>query len=75
MAVNVKVLKISTHTPTWGVTDIGSKLSGKLHDFNSHAHVGRDVRHRIGARYYRYFNSHAHVGRDHPLSFQGSFGL
>ena len=35
-----------------------------LFDFNSHAHVERDVICGIGFQYSFYFNSHAHVERD-----------
>ena len=35
-----------------------------MEDFNSHAHVGRDVQHVYTAKNVADFNSHAHVGRD-----------
>ena len=34
---------ISTHTLTWSVTIAGVKLINALYDFNSHAHVERDL--------------------------------
>ena len=33
-------------------------------NFNSHAHVERDLRKQKPVRHIRYFNSHAHVERD-----------
>ena len=36
----------------------------KILDFNSHAHVERDLRAEIGDRRRCHFNSHAHVERD-----------
>ena len=34
---------ISTHTLTWSVTDKRILIDGGLCDFNSHAHVERDI--------------------------------
>ena len=36
-------LKISTHTLTWSVTMGLGKISDIKQDFNSHAHVERDI--------------------------------
>ena len=55
---------ISTHTLTWSVTIAGVKLINALYDFNSHAHVERDVRCFTTYLLHCYFNSHAHVERD-----------
>ena len=59
-----EALEISTHTLTWSVTDICKDKSSMTENFNSHAHVERDV--ATNMVYYRYsnFNSHAHVERD-----------
>ena len=35
-----------------------------VHNFNSHAHVERDVRVTVGKEIIDNFNSHAHVERD-----------
>ena len=35
--------RISTHTLTWSVTSIQTRLSTGKADFNSHAHVERDA--------------------------------
>ena len=45
-----------------------SKLIAELKqmlDFNSHAHVERDLDHRLQQAHEIHFNSHAHVERDH----------
>ena len=61
---NSGLVKISTHTLTWSVTENGyGRTSAHMH-FNSHAHVERD---RTGGRsgwHTSDFNSHAHVERD-----------
>ena len=56
--------KISTHTLTWSVTADKTTLKGVKGNFNSHAHVERDI-----ILFWRFvlllnFNSHAHVERD-----------
>ena len=48
-----------------------SKLIAELKqmlDFNSHAHVERDLDHRLQQAHEIHFNSHAHVERDSYLS-------
>ena len=58
------ILKISTHTLTWSVTDLINTNKIQLNDFNSHDHVERDFflcRFFLG---FCHFNSHAHVERD-----------
>ena len=57
-------LKISTHTLTWSVTRIVATLQLFFLNFNSHAHVERDVVVQKNIHYLRNFNSHAHVERD-----------
>ena len=54
---------ISTHTLTWSVT-LSSKSATITGDFNSHAHVERDVLLRGYLPPVSNFNSHAHVERD-----------
>ena len=59
-----EIIKISTHTLTWSVTGCGQAKGTNEKNFNSHAHVERDM-----TRYYILFvrsdfNSHAHVERD-----------
>ena len=34
---------ISTHTLTWSVTGVPQTWGGDYHNFNSHAHVERDI--------------------------------
>ena len=55
---------ISTHTLTWSVTKSNINNKQMYKNFNSHAHVERDV----GGSDVTYedsdFNSHAHVERD-----------
>ncbi len=55
---------ISTHTLTWSVTILFAISDTIERNFNSHAHVERDLGYYM--LYYRYgnFNSHAHVERD-----------
>ena len=55
---------ISTHTLTWSVTTPYHQTWYPIPDFNSHAHVERDLRFRFEFSYSFYFNSHAHVERD-----------
>ena len=57
-------IAISTHTPTWGVTGRVYMLPVSQGNFNSHAHVGRDLPDMLLSRCLTNFNSHAHVGRD-----------
>ena len=62
-------LLISTHTLTWSVTDPISRMRTDHEDFNSHAHVERDVYIETLQSIFPNFNSHAHVERDVlPLS-------
>ena len=55
---------ISTHTLTWSVTQQAVDKINAMFDFNSHAHVERDLRFSTLALYHANFNSHAHVERD-----------
>ena len=55
---------ISTHTLTWSVTYSGFATGTNYQDFNSHAHVERDLRSSVPLMKLRNFNSHAHVERD-----------
>ena len=57
-------LFISTHTLTWSVTLKPLHSAALMIDFNSHAHVERDLQHRYVGLKCSYFNSHAHVERD-----------
>ena len=58
------IIRISTHTLTWSVTEtVNNQLSISL-DFNSHAHVERDISIIYSPQHYLHFNSHAHVERD-----------
>ena len=55
---------ISTHTLTWSVTN---RLTGNVANninFNSHAHVERDLATAVAMVTRCHFNSHAHVERD-----------
>ena len=56
-------LRISTHTLTWSVTICKDK-SSMTENFNSHAHVERDLGTQYGLIREFNFNSHAHVERD-----------
>ena len=55
--------RISTHTLTWSVTQ-SDYLWLEDNDFNSHAHVERDVNAASVPDIAEDFNSHAHVERD-----------
>ena len=55
---------ISTHTLTWSVTSIVEQGRNLWDDFNSHAHVERDIYCAVNIKRLRDFNSHAHVERD-----------
>ena len=57
-------LVISTHTLTWSVTRKLKKKENGIADFNSHAHVERDLVKMYKCKTIKYFNSHAHVERD-----------
>ena len=46
---------ISTHTLTWSVTITGLKRGDNNADFNSHAHVERDMRYRCHSQKCRLF--------------------
>ena len=55
---------ISTHTLTWSVTsETVGNVRGNV-DFNSHAHVERDLGSLRHVHIIAHFNSHAHVERD-----------
>ena len=58
------IWKISTHTLTWSVTLLLTMETWQHTDFNSHAHVERDVPVLPLETYLKNFNSHAHVERD-----------
>ena len=55
---------ISTHTLTWSVTFAVLRLSKSRINFNSHAHVERDISCQKRFHFIFHFNSHAHVERD-----------
>ena len=55
---------ISTHTLTWSVTVAFLFYGGGTMNFNSHAHVERDVAEKEYPACTQNFNSHAHVERD-----------
>ena len=56
---------ISTHTLTWSVTSWVFMLDDDISNFNSHAHVERDMLSQFTTLTEEDFNSHAHVERDH----------
>ena len=58
--------KISTHTLTWSVTGGEIQLRDQDGNFNSHAHVERDLLNFNFGFVKINFNSHAHVERDRP---------
>ena len=67
---------ISTHTLTWSVTCRGLTSAHLRANFNSHAHVERDMSCTFIAAPLDYFNSHAHVERDNSASCSGvSFSI
>ena len=68
-AVNDLNQNISTHTLTWSVTFVLGVKDTTTNDFNSHAHVERDVRFAVAYAIQSYFNSHAHVERDSGVTF------
>ena len=55
---------ISTHTLTWSVTFPPPYPAVDSRDFNSHAHVERDLCQEVLQEVPADFNSHAHVERD-----------
>ena len=57
-------MDISTHTLTWSVTCVYSRRHLFIADFNSHAHVERDIVRQNQEMELTNFNSHAHVERD-----------
>ena len=59
---------ISTHTLTWSVTTRFTALPLYYTNFNSHAHVERDIMANKKHSALNDFNSHAHVERDLWLS-------
>ena len=63
-------VSISTHTLTWSVTWFNEASFTQSINFNSHAHVERDIDENTAAREFKNFNSHAHVERDHQLKQQ-----
>ena len=64
--------KISTHTLTWSVTSVVYFGYWAGINFNSHAHVERDIFHVHLLRLHNHFNSHAHVERD--VNIRGTNG-
>ena len=62
---NCTWIYISTHTLTWSVTWRFQQMMFTLYDFNSHAHVERDLNSNCGDKWRYHFNSHAHVERDY----------
>ena len=58
---------ISTHTLTWSVTGICLSSLISFDNFNSHAHVERDLLLSMLFSMFLNFNSHAHVERDGGL--------
>ena len=61
---------ISTHTLTWSVTTGHKFVKYYIFDFNSHAHVERDLLSPRFKPVVSNFNSHAHVERDRSCHFQ-----
>ena len=57
-------MRISTHTPAWGVTGRCHFMWRVCTNFNSHARVGRDCMQKLLQAFSGNFNSHARVGRD-----------
>ena len=57
-------MTISTHTLTWSVTGVFAIFVKFFTNFNSHAHVERDITYFHFIIIKSYFNSHAHVERD-----------
>ena len=57
-------IDISTHTLTWSVTELKYFNVSFYKNFNSHAHVERDLTVRVLSISFDNFNSHAHVERD-----------
>ena len=57
-------VRISTHTLTWSVTNTAIYNSLAMMNFNSHAHVERDLDWKNCGHTVADFNSHAHVERD-----------
>ena len=68
-AINITLVKsISTHTLTWSVTGWECAPATDKQNFNSHAHVERDITlDMLDTRKFN-FNSHAHVERDQGLN-------
>ena len=64
MLVNIKILKISTHTPARGVTSTGKSGGTGIANFYSHAREGRDMHRGYGRANLTDFYSHAREGRD-----------
>ena len=62
---------ISTHTLTWSVTKFVPIVFREQSNFNSHAHVERDVQRFNLLDKQIHFNSHAHVERDPYLDTIG----
>ena len=46
-------------------------IANAAKDFNSHAHVERDLVKCCLVDYHRHFNSHAHVERDESVGYGG----
>ena len=71
---DIRNYQISTHTLTWSVTPALMILWIKSKNFNSHAHVERDIKLYSATHWLRYFNSHAHVERDlHEATYQQKY--
>ena len=62
------LLPISTHTLTWSVTRSSTDIGKVRNNFNSHAHVERDIFPLLLILLDVDFNSHAHVERDDYIS-------
>ena len=60
---------ISTHTLTWSVTGAYDSMTDTFNNFNSHAHVERDLILLLIIIDLLNFNSHAHVERDQLNSY------
>ena len=65
--ITIIACRISTHTLTWSVTTIAHQTAPLGRNFNSHAHVERDMQNSGGENNASNFNSHAHVERDQMM--------
>ena len=64
MYIVLGAIEISTHTLTWSVTHCTFSTQAVTWNFNSHAHVERDLLYVATSPLSKDFNSHAHVERD-----------